>query len=111
MSDVGGGQAAKEEGIGRAERAANPLWKAEMYAYGVESAREKPVVLVDDLRDKHDERGQHHTHTNNAMAGIMRELVKNEIIEDTGRVTKSRRVSRHRGLIKVWSSKIFGVSV
>jgi hypothetical protein len=108
--DMHPGAQAKEEGIKRAGRSANPLWRLEMYGFGLESAREKLEITADDPRDKHDERGKYTTRTNNAMASIMRELARDGVIEDTGRVTKSRRIGRHRGLLHVWRSKIFGGS-
>jgi hypothetical protein len=101
------GVAAKEDGIARAESAANPAWAAFMMAALVEVAKTRRFFYTDDIEELRQQRGGPATHENRAMGALMRRAKRDGICAPTNRFEPSKRVTCHRCPRRVWQSLLF----
>ncbi len=95
--------------IEQADRAASEEWKATAAQVIRELACEQETLTADAVQDRL-ERDHPDTHTHNASAlgGVMRRAASAGVIENTGEVICSERVSQHRKQIRVWRSLVYG---
>jgi hypothetical protein len=101
------GELAKQEGMGRAARGANPEWVSFMLAALIEVARRQPYFFTDDIERIRIERGGPSTPEPRAMGPLMKRAQRDGICELTTRFVTSARVICHCGQKRVWKSMLY----
>jgi hypothetical protein len=101
------GEAAKREGMDRAERAANPEWVAFMLAALIEVAKRQPFFYSDDVELVRQNRGGPSTHENRAMGPLMKRAFRAGICEPTDRFAAASRAACHRCPRRIWKSMLY----
>jgi hypothetical protein len=102
-------EAAKKEGMDRAERHANEEWKRIMYELIVQVARRRRRLTADDVYDLYYQTGQTaDTHEHRALGPVFTNAAKAGVIKKTAFFIKSRRKSKHASPLQIWESLIFG---
>jgi hypothetical protein len=88
------------------ERAASrdPAWCERAYAAIVEIARRQPELHVDDVLRFFTPPPPHH----NSWGGVWMRLVRNKVIEKTGRTRRTRDTIKHAHEYPIYRSRIFG---
>ncbi len=100
-------RAGKNDGMDRAERAANPEWWRFMWAALIETAQRKPFLFTDDLEQIRLSRGGPETHENRAIGPLMREAVKQGVCEPTDHWVASSQRQNHGRFMRVWYSLLY----
>lgn len=105
MQQLALGEEAKQEGIDRADRAADPLWKkrALQIVQGLAARREE---FTTDAVWSHLEHMGLGVREPKALGAIIQQAARSGMIESTGRYVKSVRPECHARPIPVWKSKI-----
>jgi hypothetical protein len=106
--DPEGGERAKQLGMDRAERAANPEWRVFMEAAVVSVARNKRLFFCDDIEAVRMELNGPETHENRALGPLMLWAMREGVCERTDDFALSARASRHRAPCRIWRSLIYG---
>lgn len=101
------GERRRDEGMGRANRAANPAWKACMYECIVVVARRKPFFTSDDVEARRVRIGGPTTHENRAFGPLMMQAQREGICLPTDRFENSRRAMEHARPLRVWQSLVY----
>lgn len=107
LFDIEKSTEAKNEGMARAEAHAPQDWRKLARLSAIAVARTQKEFTADDVWKA---LGGNKPPEPRALGGIMNGLVIDGYIKATDRVKKTTQVSRHRGLVKVWESVIFGQS-
>ena len=103
MSDPG-----KRDGMGRAERHADPHWWQCMLQCGKLVAERKPYFITDDiefLRRKLHPNAT--THEHRAVGPLMAALARLDYCEATDDWVESQQLTNHSRPMRVWLSKIY----
>ena len=102
------GKDGKRDGMGRAERHADPYWWSCMLEAGREAALRKPYLYTDDIvrwcKEHHPNAS---THEPRAIGPLMRELCRTEVILPTQDWVQSTQAQCHRRPMQVWFSLSF----
>jgi hypothetical protein len=101
------GEEGKREGMARAHRAANPVWKAFMQIGIVEIAKVKEFLTTNDLEDRRKELNGPVTHNKVAIGSLMRQAAKDGVIAKTSRMVESTEASSHKRPKRQWQSLIY----
>ncbi len=105
--DPVGGSAAKQDGMDRAERHANPDWWLFMLAAARDVALRKEAYNTDDLERIRQDRQGPRTHENRAMGPLMREAQRLGYCVPTQDWTPSSQRGNHRRPMMTWYSLIY----
>lgn len=106
--DPQGGSAARDEGIDRADRHADPVWKAWWEDAVRRIAEQQQYFSTDDVeRLKLMEQVTHTTHEKRAIGGIMRRANKDGVCAPTENWVQSQRRVNHRRPLRVWASLLY----
>jgi hypothetical protein len=95
----------KAEGMDRAERNADPLWKAAALQVVHDICSECPTFTADDVLERL-ESLEVETHDNRALGAVMRSCARLGLCQLTDRVQPSRIKIRHCRPVAVWRSLI-----
>jgi hypothetical protein len=102
------GSKGKRDGMGRAERHADPEWLRVMLISALEVAKRKPYFTTDDLEKwRLAHYPNHTTHEHRALGPVMIEAAKQEICEKTGDWIESNQKVCHRRPMRIWWSKVY----
>lgn len=107
VDDPVGGKIAKQIGMERALRAANPLWWQFMMEVARETARAKPFFFTDDLERIRQERQGPTTHENRAIGPLMIAAKNAGYCVPTDRWAESSQRVNHGRFMRVWYSLIY----
>lgn len=103
-----GGRDGRDEGMARAEAAANPAWAAGMWKCIQDVARQQAELSADDVFALARKRRVGATHDNRAFGPLMKRAEREGYVEITPRFTNSDRTSKHLNPIRIWKSLVFG---
>lgn len=101
-----GGRDGRDEGMARADAAANRLWKIGMWQCIVDVANKQAELTADDVFRLAAKRKVRATHENRAFGPLMKRAEREGYIEITQRFTNSERTSKHLNPIRVWRSLV-----
>src|SRR3954469_13500565 len=96
------GEAARNEGMNRAEAGASEEWKSEAREIAVKIAKGQAELTSDDIWKA----GLREPQEPRALGPVMSGLARDGMIRKSGRFIKTTRVSRHATDIAVWISLI-----
>ena len=100
--------AAKEDGMARAEKHADPHWTRTMLILGVEVAKRKQRFIAPDIeRLRREQHPNVTTHEPRAMGPLMMELHRLRVCDPTDEFKGSGHKSDHNNLSRIWVSKIY----
>lgn len=100
------GKAGKAEGMGRAERHANPAWMLAAEQAVLEAARELSTITADDVMRRIPPDVD--THEKRALGPVMMKAAKAGIIEKAIALPRnSTRPNQHSAPITVWKSNVY----
>lgn len=97
-------QAAKQEGMDRVERNADPDWKRRAYEIVLKVAEQKPEFTPDDIW----EAGLEKPAEARALGPVMATAARRRLIKKTDRVAPTRQEKSHGTDVAVWQSLIYG---
>ena len=97
----------KEDGMARAARNANPLWRAEADRAVLRAARTLPQLTTDDVISLMNPNVS--THENRALGPVMRDAAKANWIEKSTKpnVNCATRKNNHSRPLQVWRSLLY----
>lgn len=95
---------ARDEGMGRAEGAADPQWMDAAYATVVAAATERAAFTVDVLWNDY---GLAPTVENRALGPVLLLAKRDGVIVASGEYQHSKRRVNHTSLRQVWLSKVY----
>ena len=104
------GSAGKKKGMGDADRAANPAWKAAADLAVLRTAHECRTLTRDDVEARMPAGVK--THENRAWGAVMLRAARDGLIVKSALPhVNCTRPSRHRAPLQVWDSLIYGGEV
>jgi len=100
-------EAAKHEAMTRAERGANPAWKAAISALIEELAYCRPTFTADDIFALADARGFPKTHENRALGPLLTNAARKGLCRPSLVYVSSKRPWLHAKILRVWESAVY----